>query len=191
MLCSVKHVLKLNVLDFCVAGELLWLVFSLACLVCFKIVMALAQWHVKVKIKMWYLRFLWLWKYILWYLWLWRHVVWWVATSVLEEHMPQSCNQNIEAVCFSEKSVTTYQTIWCYNPQDNNMKENLSVWNCCLERTQCIELLLIMQTFCHLEAILDGWRKEGTQLFCIHFNNVKYFLFILTFKRFWSMTLLF
>lgn len=181
MLCSVKHVQSWICFDFCVTGELLWLLSSLACLFWFKIVMALGQWHMKVKIIMWYLRFLWWWKYMLWYFWLWHHVVWWVATYVLKEHMPQSCNHNMKAVCFSEESVTTYQTIWCHN---------LLALNCCLERTQCVELL-VMQTFCHLEAILDGWRKEGTQLFCINFINVKYFLFILTFKRFWNMTLLF
>jgi hypothetical protein len=155
VLCSVKHVLKLNVLDFYVAGEL-WLVSSLARLLYF--ILHSGMWHVKIKIIMWYLRFLWWWKYVLWYSWLWRHVVWWVAASVLEEHIPHSCNQKTEAICFSEKSVTTHQTRWCHNPQDSNMKEKLSVLNCCLEKTQCVELL-VMQTFCNLEAILDGWRK--------------------------------
>jgi hypothetical protein len=69
--------------------------------------------------------------------------------------MPQSCNQNMEAICFSEKSVTTCHTRWCHNPQDYNMKDNLSVLNCCLERTQCVEFF-DMQTFCNLEAFLDG-----------------------------------
>jgi hypothetical protein len=39
-------------------------------------------------------------------------------TNILEEHVPSM------DLCFSQMSVTTYQSLRCHNPEDDSMKQN-------------------------------------------------------------------